>query len=506
MPLVIEDKNILVWLKAMGRNQALPLDSSEIHDSLSAAETYASSSAIAYEGQTIKALGEDGKYHEYILQPSESGYTLEEVGAIKQEDLKQYVKVVSDIYTVSSPEEGVVYIQLTNTGNPDYDPSKPNADGNEVGYYYTAGGYIRNNGDWKQVFWLPKTAEDKLSELDTKISNKAPINNPTFQGTVKIGSDEVAVKSYVDGLIANLVSDVPGVLGGDNGLEIGDPHALKAGQTFRVAEAGTYFGHECEPGDLVILLKEYNGDLTDTSYDNDQAMVVQANVDGAVTSSVTATTVGEIVVFDAVTGKIIKGSGVQIASLNDAIAKVHEHSNKAKLDTYDKTQTELLAAAKTEAQSLVSAHETAVNTALDGKADNGTTLSDYGITNAYNKTEIDNKVTTITENLNTKASSSDVDTKIATAKTETLAEAATAASEALETRVGNIPVDTTIQSYIDTAIGSGGTSSAAAIATAKQEAINTAKSYTDTEVSKAITSANTYTDTKLSSALAIVEF
>ena len=71
----IDSKNLLVWVKAMSRGQALPLDASEIHESLAAAELYAGS-AIAYEGQTIKAKLEDGKYHEYILQPSEAGYVL----------------------------------------------------------------------------------------------------------------------------------------------------------------------------------------------------------------------------------------------------------------------------------------------------------------------------------------------------------------------------------------------------------------------------------------------
>jgi hypothetical protein len=73
----------------------------------------------------------------------------------------------------------------------------------------------------------------------------------------------------------------------------------------------------------------------------------------------------------------------------------------------------------------------------------------------------------------------EVDTKIATAKEDILEEAATAAGEALKARVGNIPANTTIRSYIDTAVGSGGTASASAIAAAKQEAIAASKTYTD---------------------------
>lgn len=449
--MAIDSKNLLVWVKAMSRGQALPLDASEIYASLAEAQNYASTSAIAYAGQTVKAMTEDGKYHSYTLQPSEAGYTLEEIGAIKQSDLKQYVMIV-DALPESGQEQGILYICDTT-------------------------GSIWTGSTWKTVFHDVQTSLDAIGEridgVVTDVATKAPIANPVFSGTVKIGEEEVAVKSYVDGLISNLVSSAPGIVDADNALPA---DGYKAGQTFRVAADGTYAGQECEVGDLIIVLKNYVADTAS----NADFMVVQANIDGAVTSTAETSTVGEIVVFDAVTGKVIKGSGVQIASLNDAIAKAHEHSNKDILDSYDKTQIELLAAAKTEAQSLVTAHETAVNTALDGKADKATTLEGYGITDAYTKTELDAKFTTITDNLNTKITAADVDTKIATAKTETLEAAASDAAEKLSARIGDIPTDTTVKSYIDTAVGSGGTASAEAIAQAKQEAIDTSKTYTDT--------------------------
>jgi hypothetical protein len=464
--MAIESKNLLVWVKAMSRGKGLPLDASEVYESLAEAELYAGT-ATAYAGQTIKAKLEDGKYHSYVLQPSEAGYVLEEIGAINESDLKQYVQVV-DALPESGQIEGVLYIKKTTVENIDS---------------YTDG-YIWVSNAWKQVFWdvsADVTAvSGRVTALEGEMANKAPIANPVFTGTVKVGTEEVAVKSYVDGLIANLVSSAPGIVDAENTLPAS---GYKAGQTFRVAAAGTYAGIKCETGDLIIVVKDHVAETASS----DDFMVIQANIDGAVTSTADAATVGEIVVFDSVTGKVIKGSGVQIASLNDAIAKAHEHSNATQLATYDKTQTELLAAAKAEAQGLVTAHETAVNTALDGKADKATTLSGYGITDAYNKTEIDNQLKTITDNLNTKITGADVDTKIAAAKTEFLGDAADAAATALEERVGSIPADTTIQAYIDTAVGSGGTASAQAIATAKQEAINTSKSYTDTQLSAALT-------------------
>ena len=454
--MAIESKNLLVWVKAMSRGQALPLDASEIYSTLEEAHNYASTSAIAYPGQTIKALTNDGKYHSYILQPSEAGYTLEEIGAVNESDLKQYVQVVETL-PESGQQEGVLYIKGTE-------------------------GDIWTGSAWSKVFWDVSAdvteVSGRVDNLETAMNTKAPLENPVFSGVVKVGEDEVALKSYVEGLFANLTSAEPGIVNSENPL----PANYKAGQHFRVAEAGTYAGVNCEVGDLILVVKSY---IADTA-SNDDFMVLQANIDAAVTSAAETSTIGEIVVFDSVTGKVIKGAGVQIASLNDTIAKAHEHANKTVLDSYDKTQTELLAAAKTEAEALVGAHETAVTEALAGKADKATTIAGYGITDAYTKTEIDGKVETITNNLNTKISSADADTKIATAKQETLTEAATASNTALEARVGSIPADTTIKSYIDTAVGSGGTASAEAIANAKQEAVDTSKAYTDEQITAAL--------------------
>lgn len=469
--MAIDSKNLLVWVKAMSRGQALPLDASEVHESLAAAQAYAAT-ATAYAGQSVKAKGEDGKYHEYILQPTEAGYVLEEVGAIKEEDLKQYVQVVTALPPDGTEVEGVLYIRDTD-------------------------GYIWTGSAWKKVFWDLTTdlngVSTRVKTLEDNMPNYAPLANPNFTGKVTIAGNEAATKAYVDALISNMVSDVPGVLtasadgDGDLYANISVGSTFRAGQTYRVADACEYFGKKCEAGDLVIVLKDFcwNPDNEPTDNDNlghyseGDVMVVQANIDGAVTSASDTATVGEIVVFNAVTGKVIKGSGVQIASLNDAIAKAHEHANKDVLDTYDMTQAELIQSANVFAQGKVDAAEARINTALNGKADKATTLAGYGIADAYNKTEVDNLLSPITQNLNTKAASTDVQQWISDSKNETLKEAATAAATALEARVGSIPADTTIQSYIDTAVGSGGTASAQAIATAKQEAITESKNYTN---------------------------
>lgn len=445
--MAIESKNLLVAIKAYSRGNALPLDASEVYESLAEATAYASS-ATAYAGQTIKALVGD-KYKTYTLQPSDAGYTLEEVGAVSASDIKQYVQVVDSLPT-SGQQQGVIYITGTT-------------------------GQIWTGTAWRVVFKEVSAKVDELSdtitEMQEKLDTKAPLANPAFTGKVTVNGNELAEKSYVDGLIASLTDCTPGVVGTNNPL----PSDYKAGQTFRVADAGTYAGQKCEVGDLIICLANYNADTAS----NNDFMVVQANIDGAVTSAATTSTVGEIVVFNSNTGKVIKGSGVNILSLNDAIAKAHTHSNMSVLNSYDKTQTALLAAAKTEAQTLVDALEDVV----DGKADKATTLAGYGITDAYTKAETDAKDKVLSDNINTKVDSATVDSKIDTATDEITAAYTTAIAD----RIGEIPDDTTVKSYIDTAVGSGGTASAEAIAQAKQEAINASKEYTNTTITNYLT-------------------
>ena len=442
----IESKNLVVALKAFSRGNALPLDSKEVWDSYAEAEAYAGS-VTAYAGQTIKVLV-DGKYKSYVLQPSDAGYVLEEVGAVKASDIKQYVQVVPTLPT-SNQEQGVIYIEEVN---------------------YT--GSVWTGDGWKVVFESVQTQLDAITErldsVEGTLDEKAPVANPVFTGTVTLAVDptedlHAATKQYVDRLINNLVSSVPGVVDSANALPSAD---YKAGQTWRVAEAGTYAGHVCEAGDLIICLKDFADATAESDF-----MVVQSNISGAVTSSVDASTDGNIVVFDGITGKIIKDSAVSVASLNDAIAKAHEHANKEVLDSYDKSQTELLEAAKAEAQGLVDVLAETVN----GKADKATTLAGYGIEDAYTTTQVDNLLKPITDNLNTKVDATTVDSKINEAKTEV--------TEGYTTLIGDIGESATVAEYVDMVVGSGG----ADVAEQLDQVLATSKKYTDDQIAAALT-------------------
>lgn len=419
--MAIETKNLLVAVKAYARGNAIPLDSSEVHESIEAAQTYAKS-ATAYAGQTIKVL-QNGKYETYVLNGSKGAYTLDKIG-VDQSQLKNYVQVVSALPETSSAEQGVIYINTTDSK-----------------------GYIYNGTKFKVVFEDVQGLTNRVKAIENKLPEFAKLAGSTFTGEVLLHADptknlQAATKQYVDRLVCGLNNFTVGVVDSTHALPESD---YKVGQTFRVAEAGTYAGKTCEVGDLIIVISDFN-----TAQKNEDFLVVQANVDGAVTGP-TASTDANIVVFDGITGKRIKDSTVTLASLQDAIGKAHEHANKAVLDSYDKSQTELLQAAS----DAVDTKLVEVNTKIETKADK-TALSQY-----YKKTEIDNKLTPITENLNTKVTAQQV-------------------KEQINTRLGEgIPDTTTVQQYIDTAVGSGGTASAEAIAKAKEEAIKASKAYTD---------------------------
>lgn len=432
-----ESNQMLVAVKAYTRGNPLALDASSVWDSQSEAQTYANS-AIAYGGQIITAKMDDEKYKAFILNPSEGGFTLSELGGTSS--VKQYVIVGTR--PDSGQEEGVIYID-SNVG------------------------YIWNGTEWKKIFEDVSASiadfESRIGELETEIDLKAPLANPTFTGTVTIEGSTAATQEWVNNLIGQINNGVPGIVDGtDNPLP---STGYKAGQMWRVAEAGTYAGVECEIGDLIICLKDYS----EGSAGNSDFMTVQANIDGAVTGADSSVD-GHIVVFNGATGKVIKDSNIAVDSLNDAISKAHEHTNKTQLDTYTQTQDELLSSAHDDAASQIATAKTALEEAIAQKAN---------ATDVYTKSDIDEQLSTINQNLNTKVDAATVDNKINEAKTDILSEASENASTALEERIGGIPQESTIKSYIDTAVGSGGADVGEQIEQAKSEAIQASKAYTD---------------------------
>lgn len=60
--------------------------------------------------------------------------------------------------------------------------------------------------------------------------------------------------------------------------------AYHTGWTYKVNEAGTYAGQACEIGDMVVCVSDF-----DTTAANADWVVVQRNIDGAVTGPTAST-------------------------------------------------------------------------------------------------------------------------------------------------------------------------------------------------------------------------
>ena len=420
--MAIPTNQLVVAAKVYSRAVSAPLDASSVYESLGEAQSYAKN-PIAYAGQVI-TVKEGEKYNAYILDGEAGSYTLSKVG-VDASAVKNYVQVVSSL-PGEGQEQGVIYINTTDSK-----------------------GYIYDGSEFKVIFEdvtneEGESLQQQLENLETELAAKAPINNPVFTGTVTLAADpqsnlEAATKQYVDRLVAGINDFTVGVVDSSTPLPATD---YEVGQTFRVAEAGTYAGVECETGDLIIVIKDYAAE----GASNADFLVVQANVDGAVTGP-DASTDANIVVFDGATGRKIKDSSVTITSVSDAVAKAHEHANKTQLDSFTKTETELLGEV-----------DTKISTALQ---DYATTedLADYVTNETYqsDKAATDSRLGTIETNLNTKITATD-----------------------LANKIGEIGEGTTVKEYVDTAVGSGSSDIAEQILQAKNEAIETAKTYTDT--------------------------
>lgn len=420
--MAIPTNQLIVAAKVYSRAVSAPLDASSVYESLGEAQSYAKN-PIAYAGQII-TVKEGDAYNAYILDGEAGSYTLSKVG-VDASAVKNYVQVVSNL-PEEGQEQGVIYINTTDSK-----------------------GYIYDGSEFQVIFEdvtneEGESLQEQLENLKTELAAKAPINNPVFTGAVTLAADpttnlEAATKQYVDRLVAGINDFTVGVVDSSTPLPATD---YKVGQTFRVAEAGTYAGVKCEAGDLIIVIKDYAAD----GASNSDFLVVQANVDGAVTGP-DASTDANIVVFDGTTGRKIKDSTVTIASVSDAVAKAHEHANKAILDTFTKNETELLGEV-----------DSKITTAL---GDYATTedLAGYVTTQTYetDKATNESRLGTIETNLNTKITATD-----------------------LANKIGEIGDSVTVKEYVDTAVGSGGADVAEQILQAKTEAITESKAYTDT--------------------------
>lgn len=375
--MTIESKDLLVAIKAFSRGEKLPLDASEIHDSLEQAQTYAQS-PTAYAGQTIKVL-QNGKYETYVLNPSGDNLVLEKVG-VDASAVKNYIQVVENL-PEAGQEQGVIYIQGTT-------------------------GSIWNGTSFQTIFTDLQPLTNRVEALETSIANvytKAEADNKIAEEIGKISTlKRVVVDSLesVESPDENTIYMVAKVAGSGN-------------QNY---DEYMYINNKFEKiGDTEVDLTDY----TKT-----------ADVDTKISTA--------------------KSEAIADAEGKIATAK-----------------TEAIAAAGTNADEKISAK-------LGADWPEGKTVKEF-VTESTNGILTNKTITDLQTNVGALQTTVNQHTTDIANKLD-----ASAVDEKINAKVGDIPTDTTVKSYIDTAVGSGGTASAEAIAAAKQEAINTSKTYTDT--------------------------
>lgn len=420
--MAIESKDLLVALKAFSRANPLPLDASSVHDTYAAAESYCAK-PTSYVGQIITAKDDSGNYKAYIIQNADGGgkvlVDLATASGGTPAPQKTYV-VVGPLPALDAAAEGVIYIDEQNVG------------------------HIFNGAAFVKIF---EDVSSTITDIQNALGDFAPIDSPDFTTTASIGGKEIATKEYVDSEIGQLNNGVPTAVNTTSGLPLA---ANNAGQMWRVIEAGEYAGQNCEIGDLIIA-------LTNNATQPSDFMVIQANIDGAITGPATAVD-GNLVAFDGATGNVVKDSGITMTGVADAVAKKHEHTNLDALNTYDVSKTDLLAAAATEAQGKVDTLNGTMLAALNAKANSS---------DVYTKGAIDTTVTALTTAINAKTTMGEVETKI-----------------------GDLGTANSVVEYVDGKVGEIDLTGYAT------------EEYADTAEADAIAAAKAYTD----SCLAIVEF
>lgn len=170
---------------------------------------------------------------------------------------------------------------------------------------------------------LADVVEGVWGKVRTVTNSKAPLESPAFTGvptmaqspSVDDDSTKIATTAFVKNKIDSVldVADAmqfKGIVNSNSDLPTED---YKAGWTYKVNTAGTYVGNECEAGDLIICLTDFDTTPHDTDWG-----VVQGNIDGAVVGPNSVGADGNIALFNGTSGKAILDSTRQISDVYDS--------------------------------------------------------------------------------------------------------------------------------------------------------------------------------------------
>lgn len=133
----------------------------------------------------------------------------------------------------------------------------------------------------KEQVGLGKVENKSVAEILTDAALTGTPTAPTAApgtNTTQIATTQFVTNAISSGIAAADAMIFKGTLGTDGTVEE-LPTTYKTGWTYRVIEAGTYAGQQCEIGDLVIALTSRSG----SGNQNADWTVAQTNIDGAIT-------------------------------------------------------------------------------------------------------------------------------------------------------------------------------------------------------------------------------
>lgn len=171
--------------------------------------------------------------------------------------------------------------------------------------------------------------KEKLEEILAPKASPALTGTPTAPtAPANTNNTQIATTAFVNGAFqSNKAFVYKGTIGSSGATITSLPATHYQGWTYRVLTAGTYAGQTCEVGDALVCVTD------GTSANNAHWMVLQKNIDGAVTGPASSSA-DHVAIFDGTTGKKIKDSGYTIATsvpsgavFTDTNTKVTSSSN-----------------------------------------------------------------------------------------------------------------------------------------------------------------------------------
>lgn len=151
--------------------------------------------------------------------------------------------------------------------------------------------------------------KEKLEEILAPKASPALTGTPTAPtAPANTNNTQIATTAFVNSAFqSNKAFVYKGTIGSSGATITSLPAIHYQGWAYRVLTAGTYAGQSCENGDALVCIED------GTSADNSHWMVLQKNIDGAVTGPASSSA-DHVAIFDGTTGKKIKDSGYTIAT------------------------------------------------------------------------------------------------------------------------------------------------------------------------------------------------